>query len=191
MKKKMSIILNILIIILLTTIAYGWMQTEPSLGELVEYNKQFYITDSDIEVRLYALINSAYVEQLQTSDAEIITINNAYPGMIQRYRFDLTNNNQTPARVKIVFTELGGSVNLIKDYLYINGTNPDLFSFKVSDKLEYNATDDRYYFDVINSVTIPAASTLNYYWNIKISIDTPNTLQGASFSVGKIMFIKP
>ena len=45
-----SIILNILLVVLLIGIAYGWMQTEPSMGENIEYNRDFYITDSDIDV---------------------------------------------------------------------------------------------------------------------------------------------
>ena len=36
--KKISILLSILVIILLTVSAYAWMQTEPSLGENIEYN---------------------------------------------------------------------------------------------------------------------------------------------------------
>jgi hypothetical protein len=191
MNKKISIILNILIIILLTTVAYGWMQTEPSVGELVEYDKNFYITDSDIEVKLFTLVDSVYVEQNQYVNEPVISIDNAYPGKIQRYRFELTNNKQTPARVKIVFTNIGGEIHLTKDYYIINGTNPDTFTFRVSQRLEYNEENDRYFFNLIKSVQIPAESTINYYWNIQIDIDAPNALQGTSFSVGKIMFIKP
>ena len=85
MKKNISIILNILIIALLIGIAYGWMQTEPSLGENIEYNRDFYITDSDIDVKLYALVNNTYVLQGQQSDDALITLDEMYPGKIQRY----------------------------------------------------------------------------------------------------------
>ena len=114
-----------------------------------------------------------------------------YPGKTQRYRFELTNINPTPARVKIVFTEITGNINLLKNYLKIGITNPIIDNFKLSDRLEHNEEDDRYFFDFVDSVTIPAESTLNYYWNLEIDIDAPNTLQNTNLKINKIMFIKP
>ena len=189
--KKISILLSIVIIILLTVSAYAWMQTEPSLGENVEYNRDFYITDSDIQVKLYALIDNKYVLQGQYSDDELLNLDLMYPGKIQRYRFELTNRNQVAAKVKIVFTEITGNINLMKNYLKISATNPEMFSFMLNDRLEHNEEDDRYFFDFSKSVTIPANSTLNYYWNLEIDIDAPNALQGTSLKINKIMFIKP
>jgi hypothetical protein len=189
--KKISILLSILVIILLTVSAYAWMQTEPSLGENIEYNRNFYVTDSDIQVKLYALIDNKYVLQGQYSDDELLNLDLMYPGKTQRYRFELTNINPTPARVKIVFTEITGNINLLKNYLKIGITNPIIDNFKLSDRLEYNEEDDRYFFDFANSVTIPAESTLNYYWNLEIDIDAPNSLQNTNLKINKIMFIKP
>lgn len=191
MRKNISIILNILIVIMLLGITYAWMQTEPSLGENIEYNRDFYITDSDIDVKLYALINNQYVLQGQQSDDALLTLEEMYPGKKQRYRFELTNRNQVAAKVKIVFTEITGNINLMKNYLKISATNPDMFSFKLNDRLEHNDEDDRYFFDFSKSVTIPANSTLNYYWNLEIDIDAPNALQGTTLKINKIMFIKP
>lgn len=191
MNKKLSILLSILIIVLITVSAYGWMQTEPSRGQLVEYNRNFYITDSDIEVRLFSLIGNTYVEQGQQQTDAALVLSEMYPGKIQRYRFVLTNNNPVMARVKVVFTDLTGDVSLISHYLKVNGTNPDVFSFLMNDKLEYNETDSRYFFDFIDSISIPANSSINYYWNLEADIKTPNSVQGKTLSVGKIMFIKP
>ena len=189
--KTVSMILSIVLIVVLSLCAYGWMQTMPSSGENVEYNRNFYITDSDIGVKLYALIDNTYVEQGQQPTDPLITINEMYPGKIQRYRFELTNINPTPARVKIVFTEITGNINLLKNYLKIGITNPIIDNFKLSDRLEHNEEDDRYFFDFVDSVTIPAESTLNYYWNLEIDIDAPNTLQNTNLKINKIMFIKP
>ena len=191
MKKNISIILNVLIVIMLLGITYDWMQTEPSLGENIEYNRDFYITDSDIDVKLYALINNQYVLQGQQSDDALLTLDEMYPGKIQRYRFELTNRNQVAAKVKIVFTEITGNINLMKNYLKISATNPEMFSFMLNDRLEHNEEDDRYFFDFSKSVTIPANSTLDYYWNLEIDIDAPNALQATSLRINKIMFIKP
>lgn len=191
MKKNISIILNILLVVLLIGIAYGWMQTEPSMGENIEYNRDFYITDSDIDVKLYALVNNTYVLQGQQSDDALINLEEMYPGKIQRYRFELINKNDVAAKVKIIFTEITGNINLMKNYLKISATNPEMFSFMLNDRLEHNEEDDRYFFDFSKSVTIPANSTLNYYWNLEIDIDAPNALQGTSLKINKIMFIKP
>ena len=189
--KTISMILSIVLIVVLSLCAYGWMQTMPSTGENVEYNRNFYITDSDIRVKLFALIDNTYVEQGQLSTDPLITINEMYPGKIQRYRFELTNNKDVPSRVKIVFTELDGNINLLKSYLKINITSPYLTSFTLNQKLEQNEDNNRYFFDFADSVTIPANSTLNFYFNFEIDIKAPNALQATSFEVKKIMFIKP
>ena len=189
--KTVSMILSIVLIVVLSLCAYGWMQTMPSSGENVEYNRNFYITDSDIGVKLYALIDNTYVEQGQQPTDPLITINEMYPGKIQRYRFELINKNDVAAKVKIIFTEITGNINLMKNYLKISATNPEMFSFMLNDRLEHNEEDDRYFFDFSKSVTIPANSTLNYYWNLEIDIDAPNALQGSSLKINKIMFIKP
>lgn len=189
--KTISMILSIVLIVVLSLCAYGWMQTMPSTGENVEYNRNFYITDSDIGVKLFALIDNSYVEQGQLSTDPLITINEMYPGKIQRYRFELTNNKDAPSRVKIVFTELDGNINLLKSYLKINITSPYLTSFTLNQKLEQNEDNNRYFFDFADSVTIPANSTLNFYFNFEIDIKAPNALQATSFEVKKIMFIKP
>lgn len=191
MKKNISILLNILIISMLFVVGYGWMQTEPSVGENAEYNRDFYITDSDIDVKLYALINNSYVLQGQNSTDDLLALDDMYPGKIQRYRFELTNNNEVASKVKIVFTEITGNINIIKNYLKIGATNPETFSFFLADKLEYNEEKNRYFFEFSKSVTIPAKSTLNYYWNLELDIDAPNQLQGTSLKINKIMFIKP
>lgn len=189
--KTISMVLSVILIIMLSICTYGWMQTMPSSGENIEYNRNFYITDSDIGVKLYALIDNSYVEQGQLSTDPLITIENMYPGKIQRYRFELTNIKEVPSRVKIVFTELDGNLNLLKSYLKINITSPYLTSFTLNDKLELNEDNNRYFFDFADSVTIPANSTLNFYFNFEIDINAPNTLQATSFEVKKIMFIKP
>ena len=120
MKKNISIILNILLVVLLIGIAYGWMQTEPSMGENIEYNRDFYITDSDIDVKLYALVNNTYVLQGQQSEDALINLEEMYPGKIQRYRFELINKNDVAAKVKIIFTEITGNINHMKNYLKIH-----------------------------------------------------------------------
>lgn len=189
--KTISMILSIVLIIVLSLCAYGWMQTMPSSGENVEYNRNFYITDSDIGVKLYALIDNTYVEQGQLSTDPLITIEDMYPGKIQRNRFELTNTKDVASRVKIVFTELDGNINLLKSYLKINITSPYLTSFTLNQKLQLNEDSNRYFFDFADSVTIPANSTLNFYFNLEIDIKAPNALQATSFEVKKIMFIKP
>ena len=163
----------------------------PSTGENVEYNRNFYITDSDIGVKLYALIDNTYIEQGQQPTDPLITINEMYPGKIQRYRFELTNIKDVASRVKVVFTELDGNINLLKSYLKINITSPYLTTYTLNDKLELNEESNRYFFDFADSITIPAKSTLNFYWNLEIDIKAPNALQATNFEVKKIMFIKP
>jgi len=92
-------------VVLILTITYAWMVTDPSYGELVEYNRRFIITDSDIEVNLYVLKNNEYVKQEHFNP--LITLDLMEPGKVQRYRFDIKNNNSIKASTNIVFTQIG------------------------------------------------------------------------------------
>ena len=90
MKKNISIILNVLIVIMLLGITYAWMQTEPSLGENIEYNRDFYITDSDIDVlsnRTITTTGKEYRIRLWLEDSNLQNKN------IELYPYLEINNN--------------------------------------------------------------------------------------------------
>lgn len=183
--------LNILIFILLVTLSFSWMLTEDSRGELIDYEKRFYITDSDVEVRLFVLKNNVYVEQNQLEGEPLIDLRIMEPSISQKYRFDITNNNEVQAKVKIVFAELEGDLELLKKFIYVSATNPIIHKVKLADVLEYDATTDMYSFDFFNEFSIPANSTRSLYFNILLDAYSDNSVQGTTLTINKIMFIKP
>ena len=64
MKKKLTInvILNIILAVILIRYAYSWMVTEPSYGEVIEYNREIIIASSGIYVEVYIYKDNDYVK---------------------------------------------------------------------------------------------------------------------------------
>ncbi|MDD2435193.1 MAG: hypothetical protein PHO63_02955 [Bacilli bacterium] len=183
--------LNILIFLLLVVISFSWMITVDNHGEIVDYNKNFYITDSDVEVKLFVLKNNVYVEQSQAEEAPLIELAIMEPGVSQKYRFDITNNNDIQASVKIAFAELEGDVEILKPFIYVSATNPIVWRVKMDDALEFDVNSNVYSFTFLNRFNIPANSTQSLYFNILLDSYADNTAQGKTLTINKIMFIKP
>lgn len=188
-KKYLLIVFNIVIIFLLAT--FAWMITDPSLGEIIGYEGHYVVPDSNVNVDLYVLKNNVYVLQSQNPIDPLIEIGLMQPGAIQRYRFDITSVQPVVQSVKIVFTEITGDINVLAEHITINCTNPYIFSMKLADVLEYDETNDYYYFDFLESLNVPTGQMVSIYWNIAISQQAGNEIENTSFGINKIMFIKP
>lgn len=191
MRKKLNIILDIAIVALIITATYSWMVTEPSYGEVVDYDKRLVVPDSDVDVEFYIFKDSNYVKQLPHDTEPLITTDDLEPGKNQKYRFDLTNKKDVPAVVKIVFTEITGDVDLLAPVTIFTNTSPSLFNFRMINSIVYNEEEGYYYIPFMDSVTIPANSTLSIYWSIGIDSSATNEIEGSSFNINKVTFIKP
>lgn len=193
MSKKLifNLILDILILILLTVITYSWMITEATRGELVEYDKSLIVTDSDVEVSLYVMQDNEYILQSPYSTEPIINTKLLEPGKNQKYRIDITNNKEVSQAVKIVFTEITGDIESLKNYIVFTSTSPNTFNFSLQDRLEYNEKKDYYFFDYIDYISIKEKSTISLYFNAALLNTASNDIMGTNININKIMFIKP
>ena len=193
MSKKLvlNLVLDIAILILLITITYSWMITEATVGENVEYNKTLVVTDSDVQVSLYVMQDNEYMLQSPYLTEPIINTKLLEPGKNQKYRFDITNNNDVSAAVKIVFTEISGDINVLQDYILFTNTSPDLISFSLKERVKYNEEKDYYYFDYLDYLSIPAHQTISLYFNISLLSSAQNDVMSSNININKVMFIKP
>lgn len=182
----LNIILNIFLLILIITMTYSWMLTQRSTAQLVDYNRDLIITDSDITVQAYAFIGNQYV--LQTSSPMFLEL--LEPGATQKYRFDITNNKSVLATTKAVMSTITGDIEDLKDYIFIGGTSPKVFYYPMSQKLMYNNINDIYYVDMIDRIEIPGNSMISVYIYVEMSEEATNELQEKSLNINKFMFIK-
>jgi hypothetical protein len=162
------------------------MLTQRSEAQLIDYNRDFIITDSDIDVEVYAYINNQYVEQTSSP----IFLELLEPGATQRYRFDITNTKSVLATVKVVMANISGDVLSLEDFIYAGGTSPSVFYYPLSERLEYDAVNDKYFMDMINRVEIPGNSTVSVYVYIKMSEDAANDVQDKEITISKFVFTK-
>lgn len=186
---KITVILNISIIILAGI--YAWMITDASIAENIEYTAKLVVTDSNVNVKLFVLQNGSYIEQGQAVDAPLLNIDKIEPGKSIKYRFDIENKTDVLAATKIVFSNITGDLDLLKEYIYIGSTNPTIFNYKLSDILEYDEENQVYYFNFIKYFKISSKSTESIYFSISLSEQATNEVQDTSLSIDKIMFLYP
>jgi len=182
----LNVMLNIFLLVLIITMSYSWMLTQRSTAQLIDYNRDLIITDSDVSVRAYAFIGNQYVEQFTSP----IFLQLLEPGATQRYRFDITNNKPVLATVKAIMSNITGDVIALQDHIFVGGTNPSVFYYPMSEKLLYNSVESRYYIDMINRIEVPGSSTVSVYVYIEMSEDADNTVQDKYLQIDKFMFVK-
>ena len=63
MKKniRISTLLNCILVVIFLAYSYSWMVTEPSYGEIVDYNRDLIIASSGVDVDMYIYSGSDYV----------------------------------------------------------------------------------------------------------------------------------
>lgn len=186
-KKNLNVLLNLCLFLAILGITYSWMLTEPSEGELVDYDKKLVIVSTDISVVTYALIDNEYIEQ---------TISPMYlgllaPGEYQRYRFDITNTNNYFAETKIVFSNITGDIVDLSEAVIFGVMGEEISEIKLGEKTLYNEVTEQYYFNFIDRLRIPANDTLSLLWYIKIDEDAENEIADKQLEIDKIMFINP
>lgn len=186
----LNIFLNVTILIVLGV--FAWMLTNASSAENIEYTGRLLVTDNDVNVKLFVQTNNEYVEQSQLLADPIIQIKTMQPGDTQKYRLDIYNNSDiTTSITKIVFSEVLGDIDLLKSVIQVKCTSPQLFTFKLEDRLEYDAVNEHYYFNFIDKLEIPANQMVSVYFNLYIDENATNQIQDTFLSIGKIMFINP
>lgn len=185
LKVKLNITLNIVIFVTIVAVSYSWMLTMPSVAEIVRYERDFIITSSDIEVKSFVYEGGAYVEQMQSP----MLAGYFEPGRIVRYKFEVTNNNNLMAKTRIVFSNITGDVEALKDHVKLGLLSPSTFEIVMSDKLVYNG--ERKYLVFMDEVSIPANTTLSLFWYATIDEEASNEIQDLSLQIENVVFVKP
>ena len=92
MKKniRISTLLNCILVVIFLAYSYSWMVTEPSYGEIVDYNRDLIIASSGVDVDMYIYSGSDYV----LYEEENIVVNNMAPNDAIRFKFVIKNERQ-------------------------------------------------------------------------------------------------
>ena len=192
MEKKSNIankILNIGLLVMIISVSYAWMITEPSKGEVVDYSRRLVVPSNDLEIIPYTY-NEETMEY-EVNDTSPMEVGLTEPGKVQKYKFAITNNKDVEARTNIVFSNITGDIEKLKDVVYLGSTKQNfLFEKSLSTLMEYNETSETYYIKFVEDLKIPANSTVAFYWYTYVDQYASNEIRDTEISIEKIMFNK-
>lgn len=191
MKKKITInvILNIILAVILIRYAYSWMVTEPSYGEVIDYNRELIIASSGIDVEVYIYKDNDYILYEEND----IVVDNMAPNDSIRFKFVMTNTKQVATITDIVFANIYGDIDELKPYLSINCASPKNFSKSLNDNLLQTSTYDGLnitsYMKFYEDFRVEPNSTNTIYWTINLDKTANNDVAGKTLTIDNIMFI--
>ena len=186
-KTIINIILNATLLVATAGIAYSWMITVPSTGEIIDYNRELIVTSSAVTVEIYAYIGGKYVKQ----NGSTLNLGLLAPGVNQKYRFDITNNMSGTSSTKIVFSNITGDIAALSDHLIFGCSSPRVFSFDLGTKVLQNQSNGTYYFNFIDSISVEGNTKVSLYWYVSLLNTATNDIGEKGISIGQISFIEP
>ena len=191
MKRKiaLSTILNILIIMLLSSYTFSWMVTEPSYGEIVEYDRELTIASAGVDVDVYIYEVDDYV----LYEKEKIIINNMAPNDSVRFKFVVKNANRVSTITDIIFANIHGDLELLSEYLTIECSNPISFTKNFQTDLQATSTFDGIevtnYMKFYDDFKVEAKKESTIYWTIKLDKTADNSIVDKQIVIDNIIFL--
>ena len=165
------------------------MVTEPSYGELVDYERDLIIASSSVSVSVYIYEESDYV----LYEDENILVDNMAPNDTIRFKFFVKNNNSVAALTDIIFANIYGDLDVLSDYLTIECTSPSSFVKNLDTDLQTTSTFDGInvtnYVKFFDDFKVEAGSENTIYWTIKLDKMADNSIVSKQFIIDNIIFL--
>lgn len=193
MKKKLrlSTILNIVLVIVMLSYTYSWMVTEPSYGEVVNYERELIIASSGVDVEVY-IYDDSFNDYVLYEEEDII-INNMAPNDSVRFKFVMKNTKTVATLTDIVFANIEGDVEELSPYLSFECSNPDVFVRDFINDLSTTSTFDGIevtnYMKFYDDFKVESNSESVIYWTIKLDKTASNDIVDKSLTIENIIFL--
>ena len=193
MKKKIQIstVLNIVLLIVMLSYTYSWMVTEPSYGEVVNYERELIIASSGVEVEVYIYEDS--VNDYVLYETEDIVINNMAPNDTVRFKFIMKNTKNVATLTDIVFANIYGDIDDLSSYMTIECSNPDVFVRDFNNDLDTTSTFDGIevtnYMKFYDDFKVESNTESVIYWTIKLDKTADNSIVDKSLTIDNIIFL--
>lgn len=191
MKKniRISIILNIILVVIFLAYSYSWMVTEPSYGEIIDYNRDLIIASSGVDVDMYIYSGNDYV----LYEEENIVVNNMAPNDAIRFKFIIKNSKSVATITDIVFANIYGDIEDLKPYLRIECTSPTTFVKDFENDLLTTSTFEGIevtnYMKFYNDFKVEVNEEGIIYWTIKLDKTADNRIVDKSLTIDNIIFL--
>lgn len=191
MKKKfrVSTLLNIILLITILGYTYSWMVTEPSYGEVVNYDRELIIASSGVDVSVYIYKDGDYV----LYEEENIIVSNMAPNDTIRFKFVMKNTKSVATITDIVFANISGDIEELSPYLTIECSSPMSYIKTLQDDLLTTSTIDGLevtnYMKFYNDFKVLANSEEVIYWTIKLDKTADNSIVDKTLTIENIIFL--
>ncbi len=191
MKKRIQIstILNIILLVLVLTYAYSWMVTEPSYGEVIDYERDLIIASSGVDVDVYIYDGKDYV----LYEEENIVIENMAPNDTVRFKFVMKNTKNVATLTDIVFANIYGDIEELAPYLTFECSSPQVFIKDFNNNLATTSTYDGLevtnYMKFYENFMVESNSESIIYWTIKLDKTADNSIVDKQVIIENIMFL--
>lgn len=191
MKKKIRIstVLNIILVIVLLSYTYSWMVTEPSYGEVVDYERELIIASSGVDVFVYIYDGTDYV----LYEEENIVVSNMAPNDTVRFKFVMRNSKSVATLTDIVFANIYGDIEELSPYLTFECSSPKVFVKNFNDDLVSTSTYDGLeitnYMKFYDDFKVESNSESVIYWTIKLDKKADNSIVDKQIVIENIMFL--
>lgn len=182
-------ILNLSLLVMIISVSYAWMITEPSKGEIVDYRRKLVIPSNDLEIIPYTYNDETM--EYEVSNTSPMEVGLTEPGRVQKYKFAITNNKDVEASTNMVFSNITGDIEKLKNVVYLGSTNQNfLFEKDLESLLQYNETSNTYYIKFVEDLKIKPHETVAFYWYTYVDQYASNEIRDTEISIEKIMFNK-
>lgn len=188
---KISTILNVLFVIVMLSYTYSWMVTEPSYGELVNYERDLIVASSGVDVEIYIYSEEANDYVLYEED-EII-VENMAPNDQIRFKFVMKNTKRLATLTDIVFANIEGDIDILEPYISFECSNPTVFTRNFINDLSTTSTFDGIdvtnYIKFYDDLKVEASSENIIYWSIKLDKMASNEIVDKKITIENIIFL--
>lgn len=193
MKKQIRFgtILNIILVVVFLSYTYSWMVTEPSYGEVVNYERDLIIASSGVDVLVY--IYEDDVNDYVLYEEEDIVVNNMAPNDTVRFKFVMNNTKMVSTMTDIIFANIYGDIEVLSPYMTFECSNPDVFVRDLNNDLLETSTFDGIevtnYMKFYDDFKVEAGTETTIYWTIKLDKTATNDIVDKSITIDNIIFL--
>lgn len=192
MKKfRVDVILNIILVVMALTYTYSWMVTEPSYGEIVNYERDLIIASNGVEVSIF-MYDDSVNDYVLYKDKDII-IQNMAPNDKVRFKVVLKNSKNTTTVTDIVFANIYGDIDELKSYIKINVSSPIVFTKDLDKDLMETSTlegiEVTNYMKFYDNFKVEAGNEDTIYFSISLDKSASNEIVDKNLVIDNIIFL--
>ena len=188
---RIGTILNIILLVLMASYTYSWMVTEPSYGEVINYERDLIIASSGVDVEVYLYDND--INDYVLYEDEDIVINNMAPNDAIRFKFVMKNTKRVSTLTDIIFANIYGDIEFLTPFMTFECSSPDVFVRNFASDLKetstYGGLEVSNYMKFYDDFKVESGGENIIYWSIKLDKTASHDIIDKTMTIDNIIFM--